>query len=87
MSDQPVRMVLGGVPRINFYQGGPRCPEDIILPSVMRSLMEYFQEDEFGCRTCRGLPAGCKINLQLFILCRDDGSWLFSILERGLGRR
>ena len=35
MSEYPVRCVLDGVPRVHFYEGGKRCPEDIILPSVM----------------------------------------------------
>lgn len=31
-SAQPaLRLVLEGVPRIHFYEGGPRCPEDIIF--------------------------------------------------------
>ena len=57
----PARVVLEEVPRIHFYEGGPRCPEDIIFPSVMRALMEYFGEDELGCRTCRSSQPGCKI--------------------------
>ena len=50
------------MPRIQYYQGGPGCPEDIPFPSVMRALMEYFNEEDFGCRTCRGLQPGCKVN-------------------------
>jgi hypothetical protein len=58
----PSRRVLDGVPRVNFYEGGPRCPEDLCLPSVLRALGEYFGEDAFGCRTCRAIQPGCKIN-------------------------
>jgi hypothetical protein len=38
MSVIPDRLVLEGIPRVNFYHGGPRCPEDIPFPSVMRAL-------------------------------------------------
>lgn len=55
------RKVLKGVPQVKFFDGGPRCPEDIPLPSIMRALMEYLSEDEFGCRTCRAIQPGCQI--------------------------
>ena len=58
---QPNRLILDNVPRINFYEGGPRCPEDIPLPSVMRALMEYFNESDFGCQACRAVQPGCKV--------------------------
>lgn len=58
----PSRLLLEGVPRVNFYEGGPRCPEDLCIPSVLRALGEYFGEEEFGCRTCRAIHPGCKIN-------------------------
>lgn len=61
MTTTPSRLVLSGVPRISFYQGGPDCPEDIPFPSVMRALMEYLKEEDFGCRSCRALRPGCKI--------------------------
>jgi hypothetical protein len=35
------RLVLKNVPQVKFFDGGPRCPEDIPFPSVMRALMEY----------------------------------------------
>jgi hypothetical protein len=62
MVTAPARLVLEGVPRVHFYQGGPACPEDIPFPSVMRALMEYFGEADFGCRTCRALPPGSRIS-------------------------
>lgn len=61
MNTMPDRLVLEGVPRIGFYKSGPRCPEDIPFPSVMRALMEYFNEEDFGCRSCRSIAPGCKI--------------------------
>ena len=54
--------MLEGVPRVHFYDGGPRCPEDLTIPFVLRALMEYFGEEDFGCRTSRTLQPGCKIN-------------------------
>jgi hypothetical protein len=62
MANLPDRLVLENVPRVQFYQGGPACPEDIPFPSVMRALLEYFNETDFGCHTCRTLKPGCKIN-------------------------
>lgn len=62
VSASPVRCVLEGVPRVHFYEGGKRCPEDIPFPSVMRALMEYLREEDFGCRSSRALPPGCKIS-------------------------
>jgi hypothetical protein len=56
----PNRVVLEGVPRVSFYEGGPGCPEDIPFPSVMRALMEYFCEGDFGCRSRQALQPGCK---------------------------
>jgi hypothetical protein len=61
MATMPDRLVLDDVPRVHFYEGGPACPEDIAFPSVMRALMEYFQEDEFGCRACHTMKPGCKV--------------------------
>jgi len=62
MSDSPSRLVLPNVPQLRFYDGGPRCPEDIPFPSAMRALMEHFGEDRYGCRACRGLQPGCSIH-------------------------
>lgn len=61
MTAAPTRLVLENVPRLSFYEGGPRCPEDIPFPSAMRALMEYFGEKHFGCRSSCTLPPGCKI--------------------------
>ena len=41
MTASPERLVLENVPRVSFYEGGPRCPKDICFPSVLRALMEY----------------------------------------------
>jgi hypothetical protein len=61
MNTAPFRLVLENVPQVKFFDGGPRCPEDICFPSVMRSLMEYFGESEFGCRSCHAVTPTCRI--------------------------
>jgi hypothetical protein len=83
MSDFPIRNVLKGVPRVHFYEGGPRCPEDIILPSVMRALMEYFGDDELGCRTCRAVPPGCKVNCSYSFFVGMTGAVSFLSWKEG----
>jgi hypothetical protein len=58
MNDVPTRNVLDGIPWIGFYRGGKRCPEDLILPSAMRAVLEYLGESEPGAR-----DYGCKHRL------------------------
>jgi hypothetical protein len=55
------RVVLEGVPRVHFYEGGARCPEDLVFPSVLRAMLEYMGDKDFGCRHCMGCPPGSKI--------------------------
>lgn len=43
------RVVLEGVPRVNFYSGGPRCPEDVPFPACLKACLEYMG-DALGCR-------------------------------------
>jgi hypothetical protein len=38
------RFFLKGVPRIGFYMGGERCPEDVPFPSCLRACLDYFGE-------------------------------------------
>jgi hypothetical protein len=66
MNDYPTRNVLQGIPWIGFYRGGKRCPEDIILPSVMRSVLEYLGESgagprEYGCKHCLAKNPDCSV--------------------------
>ncbi len=42
------RLVLDGVPKVQFFIANGRCPEDICAPAVMRALMEYLGEN-IGC--------------------------------------
>jgi len=66
MDGYPTRSVLDGIPRVHFYQGGKRCPEDIILPSVMRAVLEYLGESdagprEYGCKHCLAPNPNCTV--------------------------
>jgi hypothetical protein len=54
-----IRNVLVGVPKVAFYSGGPRCPEDVCFPSVMRALSEYLGED-VGCFEVRTQSPECR---------------------------
>ena len=46
---ESARVVLEGVPRVNFYDGGERCPEDVTFPSCLRACLEYMGEN-IGCK-------------------------------------
>ena len=61
MNNYPTRCVLQGVPRVHFYEGGKRCPEDIILPSVMRAILEFLGEEDYGCKHCLAQNPDCKV--------------------------
>ena len=61
MDGYPERAVLEGVPRVHFYEGGKRCPEDLILPSVMRAVLEYLGEPDYGCKHCLARNPECKV--------------------------
>jgi hypothetical protein len=37
-------MILQGVPRVGYYMGGERCPEDVPFPSCLRACLDYFGE-------------------------------------------
>jgi len=47
-SSELTRVVLEGVPRVGFYEGGKRCPEDFTFPSSLRACLEYMGES-YGC--------------------------------------
>jgi len=83
MSTPSFRMVLEGVPRVGFYQGGPRCPEDIPFPSVMSALMKYFKEEDFGCRWEESNKPGCTINCSYSYFIGVSGVAAFLSWKRG----
>ncbi|MFO7698858.1 MAG: hypothetical protein R6X16_17125 [Anaerolineae bacterium] len=63
VSGFPERLLLTGVPRVAFYSGGARCPEDITFASCLRAALEYLGECP-GCRhlDCHasGSPISCS---------------------------
>ncbi len=79
----PSRLVLENVPKVNFYEGGPRCPEDLCLASVFRALGEFFQEDAFGCRTCRAMQPGCQVNCSYSFFMGITGIAAFLSWKKG----
>lgn len=73
------RLVLEGVPRVHFYEGGARCPEDIIFPSCLRACLEYLGEKEFGCKHCLVQNPNCKIFCSYsYLLGTSGGAALLS---------
>jgi hypothetical protein len=54
-------VLLTGVPPVHFFQGGPRCPEDITFPSCMRAALEYLG-DNLGCRHLPTVSPGWGLN-------------------------
>lgn len=77
MNDYPTRCVLEGVPRVHFYEGGKRCPEDIILPSVVRAVLEYLGESEYGCKHCLAQNPDCEILCTYAFLVGVSGAAAF----------
>jgi len=55
----PTRLVLQGVPRVQFHPGGSRCPEDIPLPACLRACLACLGDSRFGCRHESGCDPGC----------------------------
>ena len=88
MNEYPARAVLEGVPRVHFYEGGERCPEDIILPSVMRALLEYLDSQgrgsrDYGCKHCLAQNPDCKILCTYAYLVGVSGAASFLSWKEG----
>jgi hypothetical protein len=83
LSRPPSRVVLEGVPRVHFYEGGKRCPEDIILPSVMRSILEFLGEEEFGCKHCLAQNPDCTVLCTYAFLVGVSGAASFLSWKEG----
>jgi hypothetical protein len=89
MSVQPApvqptaRLVLEGVPRIHFYEGGPRCPEDVCLPSVMRAYLEYLGDADFGCKHCLASNPTCKVFCSYSFFMGVTGAAAFLSWKKG----
>jgi hypothetical protein len=83
MSGYPVRCVLEGVPRVHFYEGGERCPEDIILPSVVRAVLEYLGEKDYGCKHCLAQNPDCRVLCTYAFLVGVSGAASFLSWKEG----
>jgi hypothetical protein len=82
-STVPARAVLDGVPRVHFYEGPPRCPEDTPLPTVMRALLEYLGEEDYGCKHCQRPSANCKIQCTYAYMMGVTGAAFFLSWKEG----
>jgi len=80
---QNERLVLEGVPRIHFYEGGKRCPEDMILPSAMRAVLEFLGEKEYGCRHCLAQNPDCTVLCTYAYLVGVSGAASFLSWKEG----
>ncbi len=71
------------VPRVHFYEGGKRCPEDLILPSCLRAIAEFFGEEDFGCKHCLAQTPNCKVNCSYSFLVGVSGAASFLSWKEG----
>jgi hypothetical protein len=83
MNEYPNRVVLDGVPEVHFYRGGARCPEDIIVPSVIRAVLEYLGDADYGCKHCAALSSGCKVPCTYAFLVGVSGAASFLSWHEG----
>ena len=79
----PARLVLEGVPRVHFYEGGSRCPEDLTLPSVFRAILEFLGETDYGCKHCPQPDSNCKIHCTYSYLVGITGAGSFLSWKKG----
>lgn len=56
------RNVIENVPRIHFYAGGARCPEDLCFASALRAWLEHANDKDYGCKHCIARTPACKVN-------------------------
>jgi hypothetical protein len=75
--------MLEGVPCVHFYAGGKRCPEDIILPSVVRAMLEYLGETDYGCKHCLGQNPEAKVLCTYAFLVGVSGAASFLSWKEG----
>jgi len=68
-SARAARFVLEGVPRVHFYEGGKRCPEDSPFPSSLRACLEYMG-DSYGCDHISTPSPVCELSCTYaYIMC------------------
>lgn len=71
------------VPRVHFYEGGKRCPEDICLPSCLRAVAEFLGEQDFGCKHCLADNPHCKIFCTYAFLTGVSGAAAYMSWKEG----
>lgn len=76
------RCVLEGVPRIAFYEGGARCPEDICFPSALRASLEYLGEN-LGCRHIAARNMTTRLDCAYSYILGVSGSASFLSWKQG----
>lgn len=79
----PTSALIEGVPRVHFYEGGKRCPEDIILPSVLRAFLEFTNDQELGCRHCMARTPNCQITCTYAYLVGVTGAGSYLSWKEG----
>ena len=77
------RVVLENVPRVHFFEGGNHCPEDIIIPSAMRAILEYLGEEDYGCRHCPSRGQASKVQCTYSFLVGVSGAAAFLSWKEG----
>lgn len=82
-NDRLIRCVLEGVPWVGFYRGGKRCPEDMILASILRACLEYLSESDYGCNKCRAHNPDCKVNCTYAHLLGITGAAFYLSWKKG----
>lgn len=80
---EPARVLLKDVPKVNFYNGGPRCPEDICFPSCLRAYLEYVGDADFSCKHSPTYRPGCKISCTYSYLVGTSGAGFYLSWKEG----
>jgi hypothetical protein len=79
---KPDRLLLTGVPRVEFYSGGPRCPEDLTFEACLRAVLEYLGECP-GCRHVAAHQVGSPVSCVYAWLLGMTGHAFSTIWEPG----
>jgi hypothetical protein len=72
----PARLVLDGVPRVHFYDGGERCPEDITFPSCLRAYLDFVR-DSLGCKHAPTREGESRVDCGYAYLMGTSGAAFF----------
>jgi len=70
------RVVLDGVPRVHFYEGEERCPEDITFPSCLRAYLDSVG-DSLGCKHAPARQSESRVACGYAYLMGTSGAAFF----------